>query len=57
MVAICLAMHISLDDFPVLDLYEHYYSNNSSAVLVSSVETLFYVSSVHSNSDSVVWRA
>jgi len=41
MVAICLAMHISLDDFPVLDLNEHYYSNNSFAVLVSSVESLF----------------
>ena len=41
-------MHISLDDFPVLDLNEHYSSNNSS---------VFFVSSVDSNSDSVVWHA
>ena len=37
-----------LDDFLVLDLDENYYNNNSSSVFVSSVD---------SNSDSVVWHA
>ena len=56
--AICLAMHISLDDFPVLDLNEHYYSNNSSTVLVSSVESLFFLFHRFIQiSDSVVWNA
>jgi len=41
--------HASLiDDFLVLDLDEHYYSNKTSPVFVSSVD---------SNSDSVVWHA
>jgi len=44
-----LFSHASLlDDFLVLDLDEHYYSNNTSS---------FFVSSVDSNSDSVVWHA